>query len=495
LKIPEEIMEILEAFDLVESLRDAGELAGCSHNTVSRYVELRDAGKLSAAPERRVQVIDPYLDKVEEWMETSQGKLRADKAHNKLIALGYKGSPRTTRRAVAAARRNWSKGHRRLYRPWIPEPAMWFQWDFGDGPTIEGRKTWLFCAWLSWSKFRVVLPIWDKTLPTVIACIDTTLRRFGGVPTYSLTDNEKTVTTDIVARIPIRHPEIVAAGAHYGLTIHTCVVADPESKGGSEATVRIAKADLVPTEAKLLEEYPNFAALEGACEEWCDETNNREHRSTRRSPVAMLAEERQRLHRLPDLPYTAAFGVVRRVGDTTPVVAFDGGSYSVPHEFRTEPVWVREHGDRVVFVHVGADGPAEVARHERATPGNPSYNDEHFGPTPEGPLNRTARARTEADGAFLALGDGARLWLSEAGATGVTRVRAKMADAVALAAIMGASVVDRALGEAAVLGRFAVGDVASIAAYQAGTVDAPRTSASEDHSLQPGTSAWEGFGQ
>jgi hypothetical protein len=140
LKIPEEIMEILEAFDLVESLRDAGELAGCSHNTVARYVELREAGKLSAEPARRVQLIDPYLDKLEEWMEASKGKLRADRAHKKLEALGFSGSPRTTRRAVASARRNWGNGNRRLYRPWIPEPGMWFQWDFGDGPEIEGRK-------------------------------------------------------------------------------------------------------------------------------------------------------------------------------------------------------------------------------------------------------------------------------------------------------------------------------------------------------------------
>jgi hypothetical protein len=70
-----------------------------------------------------------------------------------------------------------------------------------------------------------------------------------------------------------------------------------------------------------------------------------------------------------------------------------------------------------------------------------------------------------------------------------------MADAVALAAIMGASAVDRALGEAAVLGRFGEGDVASIASFQAGAARGPRTTASEDHSLQPGTSAWEGFGQ
>jgi len=33
------------------------------------------------------------------------------------------------------------------------------------------------------------------------------------------------------------------------------VPADPQSKGGSENTVKIAKADLVPTSANLLEQY------------------------------------------------------------------------------------------------------------------------------------------------------------------------------------------------------------------------------------------------
>ncbi len=46
MKSREEIMEILEAFDLTGSLRDAGELAGCSHHTVAAYVARRDAGRL-----------------------------------------------------------------------------------------------------------------------------------------------------------------------------------------------------------------------------------------------------------------------------------------------------------------------------------------------------------------------------------------------------------------------------------------------------------------
>jgi len=493
-KSDEEIMEILEAFDLTGSYRDAGELAGCSHHTVAHHVEARAAGRLGEVA-RREQLIDPFLAKLEEWVEASHGKVRADVAHDKLVAMGYGGSERTTRRAVAAAKKSYVAGRRRIYRPWVAEPGMWFQFDYGDGPLVCGAKTWLFCAWLSWSKFRVVLPILDKTLPTVIACIDTTLRRFGGCPTYALTDNEKTVTTVHVARIPVRNAAMVEAAGHYGLTVATCVVADPESKGGSEATVRISAADLVPCDANLLAAYESFAALEAACLAFSAQVNGRVHASTHRVPVEMLAEEQLRLHRLPAHPYTAAFGVTRIVGANTPVIAVDGCAYSVPHGFRGETVWVRYHGEQVIVVHVGPSGPVEVYRHERTTPGNPRYVEAHFGPTPEGPLHRTPRAGNAAEEAFLAIGSGAALWLTEAAAAGVSRPRSKMADAVALAALHGTAAVDWALGHAAVMGRFGDGDLASIIAHQAAAGTGEPRRASEDHTLQPGTSAWEGFGQ
>jgi hypothetical protein len=163
-KSREEIMEILEAFDLTKSFRDAGELAGCSHHTVAHWVAKRDAGRLPGdGPARRDRVIDPFLDKIEEWVERSDGKVRADVAFDKLAALGFDGSERTVRRAMAEVKTNYRRGRRRVYRPWIPEPGMWAQWDWGQGPTIGGRTTNLFCAWLAWSRFRVVIPTWDRT--------------------------------------------------------------------------------------------------------------------------------------------------------------------------------------------------------------------------------------------------------------------------------------------------------------------------------------------
>jgi len=316
----------------------------------------------------------------------------------------------------------------------------------------------------------------------------------GGVPTYLLTDNEKTVTVEHIAGVPVRNPGTLLFAGHYGLTIATCLPADPASKGGSEATVRVAKADLVPTDANLLGAYASFAELEAACAAFTAEVNARPHRVTRRPPVEMLVEERPRLHRLPDAPFTAAFGVTRTVPEHTAMISFEAGAYSVPHQLCGSRVWVRRHGDQVVVVHVGQAGPLEVARHQVTTPGSPRVEDAHFPPAPAGALDRTPRPRTPGERDFLAIGEGARLWLTEAAGAGTSRMRVKMAEAVDLARLHPVACVDRALGRAAAAGRFGDGDLAAILAHQAATTGGEPTRASEAHTLAQGTGGWAGLG-
>ena len=205
-------MEILAAYDLTESYRDAAKLAGCDHHTVARYVAAREAGQLTTAPVRAGADGRPVSG---QGGGVGRGEPRQ--------GAGRRGAAASWRRWGTRARSGrrggrWPRRRRRSgpgtgggFRPWVPEPGLWLQWDYGDGPLVAERKSWLFCAWLAWSRYRVVLPIRDKTLPTVLACLDTTLRAFGGVPTYGLTDNEKTVTVEHVARIAVRTPTMVAA--------------------------------------------------------------------------------------------------------------------------------------------------------------------------------------------------------------------------------------------------------------------------------------------
>jgi hypothetical protein len=325
--------------------------------------------------------------------------------------------------------------------------------------------------------------------------LDRTLRRFDGVPTYALTDNEKTVTVEHVCGIAVRNPMIVEVSRHYGLTIATCEPADPQSKGGSEATVKIAKADLVPTDHNLRDEYEDFAALEQACEQFMAEVNTRAHRVTRRPPVEMLGEEHEYLHRLPRMPHTLCFGQTRKVNWQS-LVSVGGAQYSVPHQLIDERVWARIDDQELVVVHVdGGAGPREVARHRLTTPGRPAICDQHYPPRPAGALERRPRARRPEEREFLALGDGAEQWLINAAAAGAQRLRRKMAEAVDLAKLHGIQQIELALRTCADAGRFGDGDLAAILAHQQQTGELILFPAPEERSLQRSTRSWAGFGR
>jgi len=86
-----EIMEILEAFDLTGCAHSAAQLAGTDRKTVARYVALREAGADPAAQERRSRSVDPFLAKIEELVDRSSGRIRADAVHRKLTAMGTAG--------------------------------------------------------------------------------------------------------------------------------------------------------------------------------------------------------------------------------------------------------------------------------------------------------------------------------------------------------------------------------------------------------------------
>ncbi|MBP0656899.1 IS21 family transposase, partial [Mycobacterium tuberculosis] len=52
-------------------------------------------------------MLDEYMPKIEEWVERGNGKVRADIVHERLVAMGFTGTERTTRRAVAQVKAAW----------------------------------------------------------------------------------------------------------------------------------------------------------------------------------------------------------------------------------------------------------------------------------------------------------------------------------------------------------------------------------------------------
>ena len=198
--------------------------------------------------------------------------------------------------------------------------------------------------------------------------------------------------------------------------------------------MKIAKADLVPTDANLLEDYGSFTELEEACRAFCEQVNARLHRETPRSrrtgwPPSGTGCIRSR-------PSRYARRWARNGWSGTPRRSF-GSAATPPRPATRAPVWcvAGRTGDH----RPAGRGAAEVARHRLSTPGSPPICDAHY--PPGGRARRAARRRprTQAEAEFLAIGDGAQRWLAEAAASGASRIRSKMARAVELAAVVGAA--------------------------------------------------------
>lgn len=211
----------------------------------------------------------------------------------------------------------------------------------------------------------------------------------------------------------------------------------------------------------LREEYGSFAELVEAADTFGEKDNERPHRETGRAPAEMLVEERRWPHVLPVEAHTSALAETRRVDDDQ-TIRWGSVRYSTPDGHQGAEVWCRVVGDELVVVGRDERGLHEIVRHELSTPGHPRILDEHYPhhPAGNGPRVPKPRPRSESERAFLALGTGAERWLIEAAAVGAQRVRTKMAQAVELAALVGAEAVDDALGLAAMAGRFGDGDLA-----------------------------------
>ena len=164
------------------------------------------------------------------------------------------------------------------------------------------------------------------------------------------------------------------------------------------------------------------------------------------------------------------------------------GAYSVPHTLADRTVLARRSGDEVVIVAVDANGPKEMARH-RPVLGRHRHRRRPLPGTPGRP-ERAPRASNAREEAFLALGEGARRYLAEMAANGVRGIT-RMDEALTLARSTERGFLDAALGICALSGRFAHGDLASVLSAR----PSPVHRIAEEHSLQPGTGAWEGFGR
>jgi len=452
-------VEIIALYEELGSYRAVGALLGCDHKTVKKYVDA--AGELgqSAPVLRRARITDGFVELIAERIGQSGGRITARRLMRIVRAAGYEGSERSLRRAVAEGKEAWRReqaAQGRVFRPWVSAPGEWLLCDWGAAgtvPTAAGpRKLSFFAGVLGWSRYRTLSFCCSERFPALAGGLAHSFETLGGVPGRVLFDNPKTVATQHVAGAAVLNPDLVRLAAHYRFSPRTTERQDPQSKGKVEAVVRFTKSDLIP--------YEGFESLDHAnqsAREWCATVNNEVHYETRVRPVERLAVERPLFGALPGARPHVAGGEQRKV-DALATIRFCSARYSVPHRLVGETVFVSATDRDVVVIY---DGVA-VAQHPLLAPGDASITDEHY-PSPAPTGVRSLRPRTASEQAFLALGGEAEDYLRRAAAAGTARLHERLQEALGLARTRGETETRAALARASTFGRFAHGDLESIA--------------------------------
>jgi transposase len=453
-----EQVEIVALYEELGSYRAVAAVVGCDHKTVKRYVEV--AGELGqlAPTATRARVTDAFRGLIRERVEQSRGRITARRLLRVLRAAGYEGSERSLRRAVAEEKRAFGERQARegrVFRPWLSGPGEWLLCDWGAAGTVETpagpRPLSFFGSVLGFSRHRQLTFSCSERFGALAIGLASNLELLGGVPAKVLFDNPKTVTLRDVAGAAVLNPDLVRLAAHYRFRPQTTAFYDAPSKGKVEALVRFTKSDLIPLEG--------FASLDEAnavARVWLAEVNAQPHSETKRAPVELLERERPLLRALPALRPQVACGEQRKV-DRLATVRFASARYSVPHRLVGKTVEVQATDRDLVVLFEGVP----VAQHALLGPGECSIEDAHY-PTPPPTGTRPLRPRTDAELAFLALGEQAESYLRAAAAQGTARLHERIDEALAMAATHGTQATLQALGRAAEFGRFARGDLEAI---------------------------------
>jgi len=368
-------------------IREIERRTGLSRNTIRKYLR-SDAVEVRFKVPERPSRLDPFADKLSEWLRVEAGKGRKGRRtvrriHADLVALGYGGSYAR----VAAFVRRWRAGRetaqrttgRGVFVPLAFQPGEAFQFDWSeDWATVGGKRLKLQAAHtkLAHSRAFVIRAYKLQTHEMLFDALAEAFRVLGGVPRRGIFDNMKTavdrVGTGKIRQVNVRFQ---AMANHYLFEATFCNPASGWEKGQVEKNVQDARRQIwqgMPS----FEDLPSLNTwLEARCiERWSE---------LQHGVLPGSVAEVQALEQTSLMPVGRAFdGFVEHAKRVSPtcLVHFESNRYSVPASFANRPVSLRVYPDRLV---VAAEGQvlcehARIVERSHDVPGRTIYDWRHY---------------------------------------------------------------------------------------------------------------------
>jgi len=319
------------------SIRQIAQKLRRARKTVARVI--RNERVMRSYPD---SILRPYDRLIDQWYQ-EYPFLKASQVYERLKSYGFQGGYTT----VSV----WTQKYRQKKRPayheltFLPGEEAQVDW-------VEERLPWGtaygFAMILAYSRYLYVRFYPRQSLEFFLEGHLEAYREMGGVARRHRYDNIKTVVIERSPELKF-NPQLLDFARHFGFSIHLCNPYRANEKGRIERALRDLRDFLRVHTFEDLKELNRKASL------WRIERNQRIHRSTHKTPIEALKEEK--LKALPAIPYRP-YRVVLASVSKTGFVEFETNRYSVPSSYAErsceifaypDHLDVRAKGNRVAF--------------------------------------------------------------------------------------------------------------------------------------------------
>lgn len=295
------------------SIRQIARELGICPKRVRRIVK----GTPVPAQPRKALILDPYRQLIAAWYG-DYPRLKAKQIYERLTPYGYRGSYRR----VAEVTREYRRLKPEVYHPlvFLPGEEAQVDWFFFRHERLGMLAGFLYV--LAYSRYA-----WGRFYPRTsfeffLAAHLECFEHLKGLARRHRYDNLKSVVLGRRDSGVQYNPQFLDFARFFGFSIHACNPASGNEKGRVERLVRDARVFLYG------QDFADLADLNSKFLDWLVKRAHQTHRSTGKTPLELLSEEK--LLGLPKGLYPPTRTIPAVAVSKTALVEFETNRYSVP---------------------------------------------------------------------------------------------------------------------------------------------------------------------
>lgn len=314
---------------------------------------------------KRGSVIDPYEDKILQWMQEGIPVTVMLERVRKEPQNPYQGGRSVFYQRVQFIRQENQMTKQKAIWRFEGLPGEYLQVDWGEKRNfpftqIPQNTRYCFVGRLKYSRWIYAEFHDNMCYETLIRCILRCFENLGGVPWVLVFDNMSTVVHTVAERDqdgnPVWNPKFRQFASEIGFHPEVCDPGAANQKGTVENGVKFVKRNFLAGRTFL-----DDGDLSTQSEEWILERNSQKCQAHGHTPNDLLVEEQKALEPLTETSDSYGLLHLLRVNPES-VIRFETNCYSIPEHLIGQVVTVRVTSNELRIYHDGQ----MVAQHQRS---------------------------------------------------------------------------------------------------------------------------------